>query len=177
MKETFKIAGMKYRIDNLKKIAIPNERYNLSKNDLKKLGVDLVYEYKFDIKSVELIPEPDNPHDNNAVKVIFNGVHIGYIKRGSCSRVKNLLRDGYEFKLDYIKYGNSKEIVEYEEGETELQKDYDEPRAAIYIEKEDNNTTKEDTKPQKQKEKLSLPLTIACIVAFILAFLSIIGVI
>lgn len=31
--------------------------------------------------SVDLIPEPDNNVDSNAVKVCFRGVHIGYIPR------------------------------------------------------------------------------------------------
>jgi hypothetical protein len=33
-----------------------------------------------------LIPEPTNPHDNNAVKVLVNGRHVGYLKRETASQ-------------------------------------------------------------------------------------------
>lgn len=29
----------------------------------------------------ELVREPDNPHDANAIKVLLNGKHVGYIPR------------------------------------------------------------------------------------------------
>lgn len=32
---------------------------------------------------VEIEPEPDNPHDPNALKVLVSGEHVGYVPRGS----------------------------------------------------------------------------------------------
>ena len=35
------------------------------------------------VHSAALVPEPDNPHDGRAVKVVLNGVHhVGYLPRG-----------------------------------------------------------------------------------------------
>ena len=30
---------------------------------------------------VDLVPEPDNAYDPNAIKVLWNGVHLGYIPK------------------------------------------------------------------------------------------------
>lgn len=40
-----------------------------------------------------MIEEPDNPEDPNAIKVVMDGEPIGYIKAGSCARVKKLIRE------------------------------------------------------------------------------------
>jgi hypothetical protein len=37
---------------------------------------------------VTLVPEPDNAFDANAVKVIWNGVHLGYIPKTETSTVR-----------------------------------------------------------------------------------------
>ena len=36
--------------------------------------------------------EPENEYDPNAVRVELDGTKVGYIKKGSCSQVKNLLK-------------------------------------------------------------------------------------
>ena len=41
-----------------------------------------------------LVPEPENPHDNQAVKILHpNGTHVGYIPRGY---------DGDQFRYDIV---------------------------------------------------------------------------
>ena len=41
--------------------------------------------------SLELIPEPENEHDPNAIKVIVDGQHIGYVPADKCAKVKKIL--------------------------------------------------------------------------------------
>ena len=41
--------------------------------------------------SLELIPEPENKHDPNAIKVIVDGQHIGYVPAKECEKVKKIL--------------------------------------------------------------------------------------
>lgn len=41
--------------------------------------------------SLELIPEPENPSDPNAIKVIVDGQHIGYVPVKKCAKVKKIL--------------------------------------------------------------------------------------
>lgn len=59
-----------------------------------------VYEvdiYGFDEISLE--PEPENPYDPNAVKVIHEEIgHIGYVPREYTDRVKTALRNDYEIE-------------------------------------------------------------------------------
>ena len=52
-----------------------------------------VYEYTFDPQRVDLIPEPENPKDPKAIKVLVDGVHVGYIKAGSCAHIHRLIRE------------------------------------------------------------------------------------
>ncbi len=91
--ERHRVAGTSYRKDAIISLGTKNNDYELNKSQLiKKNLIDTpVYEYVFNPSSVSLVPEPDNEHDANAIKVILDGVHVGYIKKGSCSHVKNLL--------------------------------------------------------------------------------------
>lgn len=91
--EKHRIAGVSYRQDVIMSLGIPNEAYKYTKSQLIKMGLvdKKIYEYLFSPSSVTLIPEPDNDHDPNAVKVVIDGKHVGYIKKGSCSHIKNLL--------------------------------------------------------------------------------------
>ncbi|MBR2555101.1 MAG: HIRAN domain-containing protein [Aeriscardovia sp.] len=41
--------------------------------------------------SLELIEEPENKHDPNAIKVIVDGQHIGYVPAKKCEKVKKIL--------------------------------------------------------------------------------------
>lgn len=111
--EHHKVAGVSYRQDAIKSLGQYNEDYKLTKSELARFGFegDRVYELEFNPGTVELIEEPENEHDPNAVKVVVDGVHIGYIKRGSCSRVKKQIREGMiENITAEIKGGKYKEL-------------------------------------------------------------------
>lgn len=127
-KETFKIAGVTHYRNNIMSLMTPNPLYDYSKRELIEIDCfERLYEYESNIEKVELVPEPDNAYDSNAVKVIFDNTHIGYIKRGSCSHVKNLLKSGKICRIEgYLSGGKYKELFEDE--------DY-------YFEDEDNEKT------------------------------------
>lgn len=38
--------------------------------------------------TVTLVPEPDNAYDPNAIKVLWNGVHLGYIPKSETETVR-----------------------------------------------------------------------------------------
>lgn len=40
---------------------------------------------------IGLRPEPDNKYDTNAVKVLMNGKHVGYVARDYCKGVLKIL--------------------------------------------------------------------------------------
>ena len=93
--ERHRVAGTSYRTDAIKSLGTENPIYELTKRDLIDLDEtdESIYEYEFPIFDAELIEEPDNEVDPNAIKVVLNGVHVGYIKAGSCSRVKKRMRE------------------------------------------------------------------------------------
>lgn len=93
--ERLHVAGVSYHLDAIMELAIDNDEYEESKKDLcdDHDGEDFfkVYQYFFDPIKVNIEPEPDNPADPNALKVIVDGNHVGYIKKGSIPHVKKML--------------------------------------------------------------------------------------
>lgn len=48
----------------------------------------------------QLVPEPDNPHDKNAIKVVIRGVHVGYVPAVKCSEVAERMQKAAEITAD-----------------------------------------------------------------------------
>ena len=92
---THRIAGVSYRTDNVMKLASANPYYDFDKAALLKKGyTDMkIFKYSFITAPVTLEQEPDNPHDPHAIKVLVAGLHIGYIKAGSCAHVNKLINE------------------------------------------------------------------------------------
>ena len=113
--ETHRVAGVAYHEKDIMKFAKKNADYDLSKKDLINAGLidQNIYQYLFDASNVELIPEPTNEHDPKAIKVIVDGVHIGYIKKGSCAHVRKLMdSDGIEKIRVVLGGGNYKYVYD-----------------------------------------------------------------
>ena len=51
-----------------------------------------IYAYSIPAVTCELVPEPDNPHDPNAIKVLLDGQHVGYVPAAECATVRTILR-------------------------------------------------------------------------------------
>lgn len=94
--KTYKVTGMSHRMENLMALAEENDDYKLSKREL--VDADLigerVWQYEFNHYKTELVPEPDNPYDPNAIKVVVDGQHVGYIKSGSCAHLLKVISEG-----------------------------------------------------------------------------------
>ena len=57
-----------------------------------RMGTEAV---KMDNVDLELVCEPDNTHDPHAVKVLAQGLHVGYLSRGNARRYcKRIEREG-----------------------------------------------------------------------------------
>lgn len=136
-KEKFKLTGLQYYIKSvIKKLGIKNSYYEYSKTELKEAYQydDYINEYDFAFKDIQIIPEPDNPHDPKAIKVLADDTQVGYIKKGSTSRVRNLLNDpdlSY-YSLD-IKGGKYKHVYEDENGKIQVETGESEYYADLYI--------------------------------------------
>jgi len=106
--ETFKVAGVSFRQDTLAKLGKKNPDYALKAADLKKkYPTGYVYEYVYKSIVPELVAEPENEHDPNAIAIYANGEKVGYVKKGSTSRIRNIMKDRkvLDMRLD-IKGGN-----------------------------------------------------------------------
>lgn len=119
-----KIAGTSFHQEELLAMGEKNPDFELTKKDLLKRwpqGVT-VYEYTFQPRRAYLVPEPENPEDPNAIRVVIEGVHVGYIKAGSCAHIRRLMRESRIEKIEArIIGGKYKAVYEYvDKGDTPL---------------------------------------------------------
>lgn len=93
--DTFRATGMSYHMDEFNKLRSQNGLYNLSKKDLIECGYinTRVFEYNYMCNAVTFEEEPTNQYDPKAIKVIADGHHIGYIKKGSTTHLRNILKN------------------------------------------------------------------------------------
>lgn len=193
-REKIKITGVKHYADNIKSLMFENDEYSWSNKDLLDAYIegDDIPEYISTATHVELIPEPDNQYDPNAIRVEIEGVKVGYVKSGSCSHVKNLLKSP-NFKyvmIDKLIYGNIKHVYSDENDKDYIEvREYDSPVVHLMIVSEVPSEsvpimsqTKELTSVRTEAEKpqISLTLLIALIILslallIILPFFGIIG--
>lgn len=129
--ETHKVAGVSFRQEALEALGTKNPDFAKTKQQLQKDGLteQRIYEYSFNPRKVELIPEPDNPYseNGNAVKVVVDGQHIGYIKAGSSAHVGKLIKEDRIQRVECaIGGGRSKSLtaVGYIEDEKGTSADY-----------------------------------------------------
>lgn len=124
--ENFRVAGTSFHEKEIEEIGTDNMDYEMSKKEIVDAGLEdeRIYKLEFFPYSAELIPEPDNPYDPKAIMVIVDGVHVGYIKKGSTSRVRNLLEAGGKisaeihggpYKVIYLDDENDKYEIEHGE--------------------------------------------------------------
>lgn len=95
VEKTYRVAGTTFHADNIMNLAVENPDYDCSKKELidDSLINERVWQYEFDPTDVKLVPEPENPEDTNAIKVVVDGEHIGYIKSGFCAHIHKLLKE------------------------------------------------------------------------------------
>lgn len=111
--ENFNVAGTSFHQEAIEELGSENSLYEYTKKELIDDGYEdeKIYQYEFFPEKVELVEEPENPHDPNAIKVIVDGAHIGYIKAGSCAHVKKLLRSGTVSDISAEIYGGKFKIL------------------------------------------------------------------
>lgn len=91
---TFLVAGIYYReeavIDNL---LYENPDFKMTKAEIIECCMEDIDIYKYEpfYGYADLVPEPDNPHDPNAIKVIVSNIHIGYVPAKRTKSIKKIL--------------------------------------------------------------------------------------
>lgn len=93
-KEEFIVVGTQYCLDNINKLACANPDWKHNSETIIADGKagEKIFRYNYIYKPVKLIPEPENPHDKNAVYVMIAGEKVGYISRGDNVHVLDILK-------------------------------------------------------------------------------------
>lgn len=132
--EHHRVAGTSFRMKEIRSLGAENFDYDLKKREMIDAGLidERVYRTDFYASKVELIPEPENPQDPRAIRVVVDGVHIGYIKSGSCAHIRKLLSAGMiasikceigggRYKILCAHYDeNGKEVYDLQTGEAPI---------------------------------------------------------
>ena len=89
----YKVAGVTFHEDNILALAVETSDYGMSKREL--IAADMteekIWKYFFAPQNVELIPDDGNPEYPEAIKVVVDGQHVGYIKAGSCAHLRKVM--------------------------------------------------------------------------------------
>lgn len=122
--ERVHVRGVDHYTKNVESVGFENPDYSLSKRELQEdFEGERVYQYTFDVKA-DLVPEPDNEYDPNAIMVQANGLCIGHIPKGSTAHIRKLMESGRIKSMNLnIGGGKYKEVYEVDDGEYELDKD------------------------------------------------------
>ena len=109
-------------IDNL---LFENDLYDLDKNELADQGYidERSYLYEEGIQEIAFELEPDNEQSPDSIKVIADGIHIGYVPEKNAARVRGILAKrspkitwkviGGPYKIVYEDYNYENDSVKY----------------------------------------------------------------
>ena len=124
VKKTYRLAGTSFCLDNIMQLAIENPDYDMTKKEIIEADMtsERIWLYDFYPETVELVPEPENPHDKNAIKVLIDGLHVGYIKAGSCAHLLKIINESRIRSIECRISGGPYKIVT-EEYDDEKDKD------------------------------------------------------
>lgn len=115
--KTYNVTGIQHYMDNILSLSYDNPDYEMSKREIIDSGMtdEKIWKYGFYGKNAEVIPEPDNPYDPKAIKVIIDGKHVGYIKSGACPHLLKVINENRVRRiLCSIGGGRYKEVYEDE---------------------------------------------------------------
>jgi len=114
-KYKFKVSGISYRqAEMVEELGIYNDDYDMSKKQLLDEGLEdeKIEKYSIFVLKVELVDDPENTYDSNAIKVIADGVHIGFVPKEKTRRVREILAFHPDAKLSCDVYGGDYKILE-----------------------------------------------------------------
>lgn len=113
--EIFFAVGMYYYQEAIGKLAVRNPDWKQTNKALLNAGKgqQKIFRYNYIHKPVYLVPEPENPHDDNAVYVQVAGEKVAYISRAENKHVLDILQNHeVQFVSAFIGGGDYKVISE-----------------------------------------------------------------
>ena len=92
----FEVAGIDYHMNEIGSFAEEIKKFRMPREKLSQMGYigRKIYRLYYKVQSVRLVPEPTNPHDPNAIKVLINNLHIGYVPRNDTKLVSQIMGSG-----------------------------------------------------------------------------------
>lgn len=121
-KTTFLVAGIYYRedavIDNL---LYENPDFGMTKKEIIECCMEdtEIYKYEPFYGSAKLVSEPDNPHDPNAIKVMVDGIHIGYVPAKRTKSIKKILDSNNVISIGCEIFGGPYKVLPDEDADIE----------------------------------------------------------
>lgn len=95
MKYIIEVVGESYNKKNIESLGKLNPMWNAPDEKLiKSAKGKWIFKYGFFDLFPVIVPEPNNPHDRNALRVDINGVKVGYISREENVAIAQILRNG-----------------------------------------------------------------------------------
>ena len=119
----FHVAGVYYRRkDIINDLLSENYEYDMTKKEIIESGMTDQRIYKYDASDsvASLVPEPDNPHDSNAIQVIVDGILVGYVPAQKTNKVKSILEGKDISRIICSIYGGPYKILE--DGESSIER-------------------------------------------------------
>ena len=110
---TYTVAGVEYYLDNLTSLMVPNYLYKYKKQEL----IDCcttdqeVYTHTVEGAVLDLVPEPDNIYDPNAIKVLLNEKLVGYIAAKDCEHLLGVIAEEKIVSKTYAVSGGKYKMV------------------------------------------------------------------
>lgn len=158
--KTFYIQGIQWYVDMcMRDQMLENDEYNMSAREIFEcVGEnEVVYQYDDFFRDVELVEEPDNKYDPNAVGIYIKGNRSGFVKRNDCTEVKQLLKDPtYKYATLQIQGGDYKKVYEDEDFKLRTkkgEKDFFGILSLVFYEEEDDDLFTQEPHKQEVQEK------------------------
>lgn len=183
MAKEYKVAGITYHIDDIMEgLASENDDFLLSRSDLRNeyYDGDRVDQFTFDIQHAELVEEPNNPHDPNAIRIDADGVTIGYVAKSDQQEVLEKMHseDYLGIEVTELHNGMYWDISEDESGKLEITKDeYSTPYARFEFKKAPKPAPEPvaaapERPPLDKKTKAGAASSIVLIISIIMMFIA-----
>lgn len=107
----FKVAGTYYKQAEIQSMTNENPDYS---NTKKNFAGKKIFKYNYSRKIAALVPEPNNIHDPNAIMVMIDNVHVGYVPADYCEHIKKLLKSKSIKNVEAQIYGGDYKYIDSE---------------------------------------------------------------
>ena len=124
------VAGYDYKQNELKSLLeYINDEYTLSKKAFLEEVADRVYQYDTEYHPAQLVREPKNEYDPNAIAVYVDDVHIGYIAKKDQKRIDLEQIESAEVEV----YGGKFKEIDFDEYEETIRQGEIPYKARLYV--------------------------------------------